>query len=172
MPRYGFSGEPADMRKLILFAVKAVGEPVDERELTGLALADDNADYFLFADALGGLLNNGLLLREDGTLRLSPRGAEVADITGDGLPAALRRHLSKESAAVRERQMRERCVTAEVLEEDDGVCFYGVLTDGHSPLLELKLQTGGKKQAAALRRRFEKDAEKILQHIWERMSGI
>jgi hypothetical protein len=170
MPRYGFSGEPEDMRKLILFAVKAVGEPVGERELTALSLIDGNADYFLFSDALGGLLNNGLLLREGRTLCLTPRGEEVAAITGEGLPAALRRTVMDESAAVREAQMRERCVIAEVFEEDGTACFRGVLTDGRAPLLELKLQTGGEKQAIALRRRFEKDAETILLRIWETMT--
>jgi hypothetical protein len=168
MSRYGFSGEPAEMRKLILFSLKAMCEPVGEREFAPLALLDDNADYFLYADALGGLLSNGLLLREEGTLRLTPRGEEVAEITGKELPAALRRAVTDRCVAVREAQMRERCVTAEVL---DGGCFRGVLTDGSAVLLELTLQTGGEKQANALRRRFEKDAEKILGRIWEMMTA-
>ncbi|MCL1806297.1 MAG: DUF4364 family protein [Oscillospiraceae bacterium] len=165
MPRYGFSGDEPDMRKLILFILHTVGEAVAEREAVRLALLDDNADYFLFADALTGLIGNSLLTREEAMLQLTPRGREVAAITERGLPAALRRIITDESAAVRDQQLRERCITAEIQEE--GAVFSGVLTDGTTPLLEIKLQTGGQKQAAALKKRFEKDAETIMQRIWD-----
>ncbi|MDR0293557.1 MAG: DUF4364 family protein [Oscillospiraceae bacterium] len=158
------------MRKLIVYALRAVGEAVGERELVRLALLDDNADYFVFADALTALLGNGLLTRDGETVRLAPRGEEVAEITGRELPAALRRAVSEEGAAVRDRQMRARCVSASA-ESADGVAYFtGVLTDGVTPLLELRLQTGGEKQAAALKRRFEKDAETILQRVWEMLT--
>jgi hypothetical protein len=167
MPRYGFSGDGPDMRKLILFALQAVGEAIDGRELTRLALLDENADYFLYSDALDALLGIGLLEREGEEYRLTPRGAEVSAVMGRGLPAALRRAVSDECAAVREQRMRGRCVAAEAVTEGDNTYFTGILTDGAAPLLELRLQTGGKKQAAVLKRRFEKDAETILQKIWE-----
>ena len=170
MPKYGFSGEAPDMRKLIVFALRAVGEALRERELVRLALLDDNADYFVFADALTGLLDNGLLIREGECVSLTARGGEVADITGRELPAALRRAVSEEGAAARDRQMRDRCVSASAGTAGGLSYFSGVLTDGTAPLLELKLQTGGAKQAAALKRRFERDAETILQKIWEMMT--
>jgi hypothetical protein len=171
MPRYGFSGTDADMRKLILLICRQIGEPVDGRELIRLALIDDNADYFLFADALTALLDNGLIERNAEILSLSPRGEETAQITENSLPTALRRAVAEECAAARERQLRGRCVSADIIEQDGAAVFRGTLTDGMQPLLELTLQTGGVKQAAALRRRFEKDAEVILQEIWEVMTG-
>ena len=170
MPRYGFSGESPDMRKLILFVCRTVGEPVDGRELIKLALLDDNADYFLFSDALTGLLENGLLAREGEYIRLTERGGEVAGITEDELPAALRRAVAAEGGMTRDRQFRGRCVSASVETADGGSRFTGILTDGAAPLLELRLQTGGETQAAALQRRFERDAETILQRIWEIMT--
>lgn len=170
MPRYGFSGNEPDMRKLILYILSAVGEPVRETELTALALLDDNADYFVYADALSGLLAGNLLTRENGLLRGTSRGDEIVSVTERELPAALRRAVAKECAAVRDRQLRERCVTAETVTSGGTAYFSGVLTDGVSPLLELKLQTGGEKQALALRKRFERDAETIMQKIWEVMT--
>jgi hypothetical protein len=169
MPRYGFSGDGSDMRKLIVFALRAAGEAVDGRGLTRLALLDDNACYFVYADALSGLIENGLIRRSEEMLELSGRGEEVADVTGASLPAALRRAVTAEAAAVRERQMRERCVTAEAAGEDGGARFTGALTDGDRPLLELTLGTGSLKQAQALKKRFEKDAEEIMRKIWELM---
>jgi hypothetical protein len=166
MPRYGFSGESADMRKLILHICRSVGEPADVRELIRIALMDDNADYFLFSDALTALIENGLAARLDETVFLTPRGEETAVITERNLPAALRRAVGEECAAVRERQLRGRCVSAS---ESDGV-FTGILSDGDSPILELKLQTGSARQAGALKRKFEKNAEVILQRIWEVMT--
>ncbi|MDR0324539.1 MAG: DUF4364 family protein [Oscillospiraceae bacterium] len=171
MPRYGFSGEAPVMRKLILFACQAVGEPVDVRELIKLALLDDNADYFLFSDALAGLLDNGLLERDGECVRLTARGDEITGITERELPAALRRAVIEESAMARDRQMRGRCVFTSVETADGLSSFTGALTDGAVPLLELKLQTGGEKQSAELKRRFEKDAETILQKIWEIMTN-
>jgi hypothetical protein len=70
--------------------------------------------------------------------------------------------VAEECAAARERQLRGRCVAAS---EKDGV-FTGTLTDGCTPLLELTLQAGSAKQAEALKRKFERDAETILQQIW------
>jgi hypothetical protein len=170
MPRYGFSGESADMRKLILLICRSMGEPVDGRELIRIALIDDNADYFLFADAMTALLENGLLERDGEAVSLSQRGEETALITERSLPAALRRAVADESAAARERQLRGRCVFANVAGEDGGAVFSGTLTDGARPLLELTLHTGSTKQADALKRRFERDAEAIMQKIWEAMT--
>jgi hypothetical protein len=166
MPRYGFSGESADMRKLILFICKTVGEPVDGRELIRIALLDDNADYFIFADAMTALIENGLLTRSDEAVVLTPRGEETAAITERSLPAALRRAIAEECAAARERQLRGRCVTA----SDAGGVFTGSLTDGEAVLLALTLQAGDIKQAAALKKKFDKDAEEILQRIWDIMT--
>jgi hypothetical protein len=67
---------------------------------------------------------------------------------------------------VREKKMRDRCVTAEITSKDGVSWFSGTLTDGLAPLLEIKLQTGSEKQAAILKRRFEKDAEAILERVW------
>jgi hypothetical protein len=170
MPRYGFSGEDADMRKLILFICARMGESVDSRELIRLALTDDNADYFLFADALTALLGGGLLERNGDALRITPRGEETAEITERSLPAALRRAVLEECAETRERQLRGRCVSAFTEENNGAAVFCGKLTDGEQPLLELTIQAGSKKQAAALKRRFENDAELILQKIWDIMT--
>ncbi|MCL2002521.1 MAG: DUF4364 family protein [Oscillospiraceae bacterium] len=170
MPRYGFSGEPADMRKLVLLVCRTIGEPVDGRELIRLALIDENSDYFLFADALSALLENGLLERKGEAVCLSAKGEETAAVTERSLPAALRRAVAEESAAARERQLRGRCVSADAFENKGAAIFSGTLTDGAELLLELTLQAGGMKQAAALKRRFEKDAERILQRIWEVMT--
>jgi hypothetical protein len=170
LPRYGFSGESADMRKLILLICRTVGEPVEGRELIRAALTDDNADYFLFADALEMLIVNGLLERDGESVLLTPRGEETAQITERSLPAALRRAITEECKGTRERQLRGRCVSACVTEKDGAVIFSGTLTDGCNPLLELALQAGSAKQAESLKRGFEKNAETILQRIWEIMT--
>jgi hypothetical protein len=120
---------------------------------------------------LSALLEIGLLERDGEELCLTPRGEEVAEVTEGGLPVALRRAVTEECAAVRDRQMRGRCVTAEVVTEGSDIYFTGTLTDGNAPLLELRLQAGGEKQAESLKRRFEKDAEAVLQGIWELLTN-
>ncbi|MDR1669970.1 MAG: DUF4364 family protein [Oscillospiraceae bacterium] len=158
------------MRKLILTILRLSDEPLGPIELMSIALTDDNADYFLFADALSGLTEAGLALRDGSRVSLTPKGAEVAAIVTGELPAALRRVVAEGCAAARDANFRARCVRAEAAGVDGTAYLSASLSDGTRPLLELRLQTSNQKQAEKLARRFEEKAEEVLQMIWEVLS--
>ncbi len=142
---------------------------MESLELMRLSLLDDNADYFLYSDALEGLAE--LTLRDASRVSLTPKGAEIAEIVERELPPALRRAVAEGCAALRDASFRARCVTGKTEETDGVVYFTGTLSDGTRPLLELHLQTGSKNQADKLVRRFEEKAEDVLRLLWETFSA-
>ena len=170
MSRYGFSGTEADMRKLILHILSVLGEPMGAIELLRLALIDENADYFIYSDALNALLDAELVGRKAGFYLLNPRGAEIARTMERELPAALRRIVETVCEQVRDKQLRSRCIHTDIRESEGIFYFTGSLTDGIAPLMDIQLQTGNDKQAEALCRRFEEKAEVILEALWSELT--
>ncbi len=171
MPRYGFSGTQPDMRKLILTALRVMDEPLEILELMRIALLDDNADYFLFSDALNGLSEAELTFRDRTRVALTQKGANVAAIVESELPAALRRAVAEGCTAARDANFRARCIETDTEENHGSAYLFCSLSDGSRPLLELRLQTGSVKQADKLGRRFEEKAEDILRLLWEALSS-
>lgn len=160
MPRYGFSGEKPDMKKLILFAMKSLPDRVTENELSSIALLDDNANYFVFSDALCELIASGQVLREhDGRFSLSPGGHNLAHIVESDIAAALRRVAEEAAQNLTEQKKRDDCIRCGIKRVDDELYFEGELTDGVSPLYTLRLLIGSEEQGKLLTKRFQAKAE-------------
>jgi hypothetical protein len=155
------------MRKLILAILLMADEPLEQIELMRIALIDDNADYFLFADALTGLTEAGLTLRTGSRVVLTSGGEELAAIVTDELPAALRRVAAEGSATARDAKFRARCIQTETKEADGAFYFAASLSDGNRELLTLRMQTADRKQAEKLGKIFEEKAEDVLRLLWE-----
>ncbi len=163
MPRYGFSGDKPDTKFLILFVLRDVQSPVNLAALTEMVLIDDNADYFVFTDAVTELISSGHLSKsEDGLFSITPKGAEAAQLVENELSVSLRRAAAAAAATVCDRLRREGCIRADVVTTDDGVFAHLVLSDGvSSPLLDLTLYAGTAEQAKLLTKRFHQSAETI-----------
>lgn len=166
MARYGFSGTPEDTKILILYILSECSEPVPREDLQALAMLDDNADYFVYSDALADLTARGLLLSDgNGNLSLTETARGHAAITASELPASLRRQLRLEMPALQRRLLRDNAIGARL--EQNKLGYAAVLTwsDMHAPLIELRVAAGSEEQANALVDGWRKNAESIYQSL-------
>ena len=164
MPRYGFSGQISDMKKLIIYTLGLLPDPIGRDELQVLTLIDDNANYFVFADALGSLIEaEQILTDENNSLYISQAGADNAAVVEKELPSSLRRALRESAALWTERQKLNRCISVNVDNNQDGLYFEGSFTDGKCLLFSLRMIAGNEKQAGILCKNFKKNIEEIYQ---------
>lgn len=169
MPRYGFSGQKLDMKKLILFILKSSGGPIDRQTLSGIATLDDNADYFLFSDAFAELVEYAQALDSENGVEILPRGATVAAIIERDVPSTLRRAVEAELSERRARALRDGCIRVREREENGAVYVDCELTDGIAPIMSLSLLVASREQAGTAAKSFRRKAEIIYGHILETM---
>lgn len=164
MPRPGFIHDPLDIKLLVLYVMSRVAAPVDFAQLTALALQDDGMDYFLFAQAVGELVDSGHLLRgDDGLYSVTEKGRANSAVMENSLSSVVRgrcnRALSQYNAAAR----RAAQVTARAESMEDGRCQVVLgLADDAGDLLRLTLAMPDQARAQAVADRFQSAPEKLF----------
>ena len=170
MPRYGFSGQPADMKIFILFVMRHVSEPVMLEEMAEMVLIDDNMNYFQFSQSVSELAESGLLQKEPGSgggdvYTLSPYGFDTLEPMERSLPASLR-SAGREKARESQRRLRmQRRVRTEILSRDDDIVTRLTFTDGRDSLLQIELVSGTREKAERMSENFKNDAEKVFDGV-------
>ena len=166
MPRYGFTGTPDDTKIFILHLLSACPGPVTRDELQELAMIDDNADYFVFSDALADLTERGLVTRDaEGGLSASERAREHAEVTAADLPVSLRRQAALELEPVRKRIRRDAAIRAELEPSGDGYTARLAWSDRGAPFIELQIAAGSEEQGFRLVQGWRRHAETVYASV-------
>lgn len=166
MARYGFSGTPEDTKILILHILSECPEPMPREDLRDMVMLDENADYFIYSDALADLIDRGLVLvDESDCLSATETARGHADVTSTELPISLRRQLAMELRDLRRRLRRDQAIGARL--EPDKLGYTAVLTwsDMHAPLIELRMAAGSEEQGKALLKGWRENAEDIYRSL-------
>lgn len=168
MARYGFSGEKLDMMKLILFVLRTLPAPLPDGELSGVVLLDDNANYFVFADALEDLIMREQLTRdENGFATLTERGRENAAAIESSIASALRRACVESIREVSERFRRDSLISTRTITTNGETYFEGEFSDGQAPLMTVRLLLGNADQARLIEKNFRAGVENVYAKLWE-----
>lgn len=159
----GFIHDELDVKLLVLYIMSRVSEPVDFATLTDLALCDSGVDYFLFAQAVSGLVESRHLALTDGLYTVTDKGMENARTLEEGLPSVVRgrcdRALQKLNATLR----RARAVTGQVTEGENGHLQVELeLSDETGRLLRLALAVPNRELGERIVENFRKTPEDLF----------
>ncbi|MDR1735517.1 MAG: DUF4364 family protein [Oscillospiraceae bacterium] len=161
MSRYGFSGTPEDTRLLILYILRDCPGSITPQELQNAAMTDENADYFVYSEALADLADKGLIVLGEDGYTATQTARKHADATASELPASLRRKLSDELAPVYRRILRDSAITARTEQTGRGYHARLTLSGANETLADITLAAGSEEQAAALASAWKQRAESV-----------
>jgi hypothetical protein len=166
MPRHGFTGKPDDTKIFIIHLLAQLPGPCTRNELQELVMMDDNADYFVYSDALADLIARGLVLTdEEGGLLASGRAREHAEVLVSDLPAALRRHAAAALIPVRRRILRDSTIHAKLEPSEHGLMARLTFSDQGAPFIDIRMAAGSEEQGRILIASWRKHAESIYESI-------
>ena len=170
MPRHGFSGKPDDTKIFIVHLLAALPGPCTRGELQELVMIDDNADYFVYSDALADLIARGLVLEdEEGGLSASERAREHSGLLDADLPAALRRHSAAALVPVRRRILRDAAIGAKLEPSEHGLMARLSWSDRGAPFIDIRMAAGSEEQGRILIESWRKNAEDIYEALLARL---
>lgn len=101
-----------EMRILLCYLIDNVQQPVSREEIENVLVGEELANYFLLAESLGHLVEQGLATAEEGGYRITPAGREVAHTLGHEVPRTVREAAAKGVIRAQEfaaRQAVHRC---------------------------------------------------------------
>lgn len=166
MERFGFIHEKLDIKILILFVLNELPAPVDELKLSELVFCDDGIGYFDYSDCLAELTESGQITEQDRKYQITDLGRQNVEAVGSSIPYSVRTKALKLTAPLAAQMRRAALITAEHSIDDDGLCTVHLsVSDGVSPILELRLLAANEQAAGTMENAFRADAESIYHKI-------
>ena len=161
--------------KLILLYIAEQADTLLTRaQLYRTAVLNSEMQYFAFEEALGDLLEDGLLTEVPKAfgdcLGLTDPGREALAMFGNSIPLDERNRLNEYLDLHRGDFMRETQITSRIEKTDAGVTLHLLITEADRVILSVSLAAAGEEQAMAMRSRWEKAGEPVYNYIWDILS--
>ena len=146
------------VRLLVGYVLRAVGEPMERRLLAELLQYDGLANYFEVTGAVDELVAKGSLLADgEEKLTLTPQGRNAVDEWEFILPFSVKQKAARAATLALTRLKNERENEVEIREEERGCRVVCRVLDGQQVLMEIGLWVPDRLQAEQVRERFLND---------------
>ena len=159
---------------ILLYIADRAGAPITREQLYRTAILNSEMEYFAFTEALGDLLEDGLLTEVPKAygkcLGSTDLGREALSLFEKSIPQDERNRLGEYLAAHRNEFSRETQITSRIEKADSGVTLHLLLTEADRVILSVSLAVASEEQAMRLRSRWESGSESIYNSIWDVLS--
>lgn len=159
---------------ILLYVADRAGSIPTRAQLYRTAILNSDMEYFAFEEALGELLEDGLLTEVPKAygdcLGVTDSGREALAMFEKSIPQDERRKLDAYLDAHRGDFTRETQIASRIEKTDSGVTLRLMLTESDRVILSLSLAAASEEQAIAMRSRWEQGSEPIYNYIWDTLS--
>lgn len=159
---------------ILLYIVDRAGSLPTRNQLYRTAILNSEMEYFAFEEALGELLEDGLLTEVPkafgNCLGATDLGREALSMFEKSIPQDERNRLDDYLLTHRNEFSRETQISSRIEKTDSGVLLHLLLTEQNRIILSLSLAAASEEQAMAMRSRWEKAGEPIYNFIWDTLS--
>lgn len=164
------------VKMLILDILKKVDVPLTFPQLNEIITKDGLVNYFLFAVALGELMESShidKLKTEVGEVYgLSFIGLESADLFEKNLPLSIRESVYATAKHVIEGKDNDSNIICSAVEKDGKYSVLLKITEGDTEMLSLSLYAANEYQAEQVCRNFRNSPDKIYSDIVTILTGF
>lgn len=165
---FGFIRDKLDIKILLLYILERLPGPVEAVVLSDLALFDGGFTWFDYTDCLSELVETGHVTEEDGRYEITEKGRRNVGYVGTSIPYSVRAKAERLTAPVAARMRRESQIETAVESTKDGSVSVSLrLSDGVGEVVSLRLAVPDEETAAAVEKRFRRNAEKISNKVIE-----
>lgn len=161
--------------KLILLYIAARADAIPTRaQLYRTAILNSEMEYFAFEEALGALLEDGLLTEVPKAfgdcLGATDLGREALSMFEKSIPQDERNRLDSYLKEHRGDFLRETQISSRIEKTDAGVMLHLYITEADRVILSVSLAAANEEQAMAMRSRWEASGEPVYNYIWDILS--
>ena len=160
---------------ILLYIADRAGSLVTRAQLYRTAILNSEMEYFAFQEALGELLEDGLLTEVPKAygdcFGATDLGREALSMFEKSVPADERKKLDDYLFAHRNDFARETQVSSRIEKTDSGVTLHLLLTEADRTVLSVSLAAASEEQAIAMRSRWDETSESIYNYVWDTLLG-
>lgn len=161
--------------KLILLYIAARADAIPTRaQLYRTAILNSEMEYFAFEEALGELLEDGLLTEVPKAfgdcLGVTDLGREALSMFEKSIPQDERRKLDDYLFSHRGDFLRETQISSRIEKTETGVMLHLYITEADRVILSVSLAAANEEQAMAMRSRWTEAGEPVYNYIWDALS--
>lgn len=167
---YFTHGETKNKLILLYIAARAAAIPT-RAQLYRTAILNSEMEYFAFEEALGELIEDGLLTEVPKAfgdcLGVTDLGREALNQFENSIPKDERVRLDTYLAAHSDEFLRETQMTGRIEKTDAGVMLHLSVTEANRVILSVSLAAANEEQAIAMRSRWKDAGESIYNYIFD-----
>lgn len=171
---YFTHGETKNKLILLYTADRAAALPTRE-QLYRTAILNSEMEYFAFEEALGELLEDGLITEVPkpfgACLGMTDLGREALQLFEKSIPQNERDRLDAYLSAHRTDFLRETQISSRIEKAPNGVMLHLTLSEADRVILSVSLAAASEEQALMLRSRWDGAAESIYNSVWDALSA-
>jgi hypothetical protein len=166
----GFIRDEADLKYLILFALRFFPYAITESDLLDAVFVDEAFGYFEFSQAFKDLQEDKFVscLESFGEKQylLTPAGNEIIGEMASSLPRSVRDKAEQAALRIIAKARRDASIQVGHKENEDGTFTVDLsVLDGEKQLLNLSMMVYTARQCALIEQNFKQHAENIYAQI-------
>ena len=144
-----------DIKLLVCYLLKSVGEPMDKEQMIEMIFENDLAEYFDLRAAVMQLVDNGQINESrDGILTITESGKQAAEQLEETLPFTAREKVVKEGIKITTLSKRRKANKAHIQKTENGIYVECELLDDKDAVLTFKLLVSDDLQAKIIQEQF------------------
>ena len=161
--------------KLILLYIAARANAIPTRaQLYRTAILNSQMEYFAFEEALGELIEDGLLTEVPKAfgdcLGVTDLGREALSMFEKSVPQDERLKLDAYLSEHKNEFLRETQISSRIEKSDSGVMLHLLISEADRTILSVSLAAANEEQAIAMRSRWDSAGEPVYNYIWDILS--
>lgn len=173
----GFIRDEADLKYLILFALRFFPYAITEADLLDAVFVDEAFGYFEFSQAFSELQQDKFVscLESGGEKQylLTPAGSEIITEMASSLPRSVRDKAEQAALRIIAKARRDASIQASHRENADGTYTVDLaVLDGQNPQFSLSLTVYTARQCTLIEQNFKNHAEHIYAQVLATVSTV
>ena len=153
-----------DVKIIICYLLKTVGEPMDKEKIIEMIFANDIAGYFDVRDAVLNLVESGNITEDaDGNVSVTESGIAVAEELESALPLTTRSKIIREGIKINNLAKRAKGNKANVEVTPAGIFVKCDLLDGENEVMTFKMLVADELQAQTVKEQFLENPAGVYQ---------
>ncbi len=155
-----------DVKIIICYLLKTIGEPMDKEKIVEMVFANDIASYFDVRSAVMELVEGGNISEdEEGYVSITPTGFEIAEELESALPLTTRSKIIREGVKINNLAKRAKGNKANVEITPKGIFVKCELLDGEDEIMTFKMLVADEMQAELVKKQFMNNPAEVYKEF-------
>lgn len=154
-----------EIRILICYLLGSVPAPITREQMEEALVGEELANYFVLADSLAHLVQQGLVAQTQDTYTVTEAGRTVGNTLAIEVPRTVREAAARAVIRAQRLAALEAAHKSEIIKKEDGYAVHCVVGDEAGPLLNMEIFLPDKNSAEAAKHCFIENGDSLYKLV-------